>query len=263
MPLGCLPRVEATRHQGVMPVRSLRRCSEHAQINFHISSDKSPKHKTCDMLPLWVLSRNHLIIVGRINGGKTMDTDASSGGSIEQGATVVITHRVREGKHADYEKWLNEIAPICRAAPGHLDWHIILPISGLTETYTVLIRFDTRAHLQGWMESPARARLIEKVQPLFVTGDDFFISSGLDFWFTPGGAKAKVPVRWKQYLVTWSAIYPLALGVPLAIGPVLRLLGVPNNHLLTTLVVTGIVVFLMVYVVMPRYTKVIQRWLFT
>ncbi len=113
------------------------------------------------------------------------------------------------------------------------------------------------------LESPARARLIEKVQPLFVTGDDFFISSGLDFWFTPGGAKAKVPVRWKQYLVTWSAIYPLALGVPLAIGPVLRLLGVPNNHLLTTLVVTGIVVFLMVYVVMPRYTKLIQRWLFT
>ncbi len=62
------------------------------------------------------------------------------------------------------------------------------------------------------MESPTRARLIEKVQPLFVAGDDFF-SSGLDFWFSPAGAKAKVPVRWKQYLVTWSAIYPLVLGV--------------------------------------------------
>ena len=192
-----------------------------------------------------------------------MDMDASSEGSSNQGATVVITHRVREGKHADYERWLNEIGPICRASPGHLDWHIVRPISGLSETYTVIIRFDTRAHLQEWMESPARSRLIEKVQPLFVTGDDFFISSGLDFWFTPGGAKAKVPVRWKQYLVTWSAIYPLALGVPLVIGPVLQLLSVPNNHLLNTLVVTAIVVCLMVYVVMPRYTKLIQRWLFT
>ena len=148
-------------------------------------------------------------------------------------------------------------------SPGHLDWHIVRPISGLSETYTVIIRFDTRAHLQEWMESPARTRLIEKVQPLFVTGDDFFISSGLDFWFTPGGAKAKVPVRWKQYLVTWSAIYPLVLGVPLVVRTGSALLGVPNNHLLTTLVVTGIVVFLMVYVVMPRYTKLIQRWLFT
>lgn len=112
------------------------------------------------------------------------------------------------------------------------------------------------------MESPARARLIEKVRPLFVTGDDFFVSSGLDFWFTPGGAKAMVPVRWKQYLVTWSAIYPLVLGVPLVVGPLLSSLGAPDNQLLTTLIVTGTVVFLMVYVVMPRYTKLIKRWLF-
>lgn len=117
--------------------------------------------------------------------------------------------------------------------------------------------------MQAWMESPARAHLIEKAQPLFVTGDDFFISSGLDFWFTAEGAKAKVPVRWKQYLVTWSAIYSLVLGVPLVIAPVMRDLGVPNNHLLTTLFVTGTVVFLMVYVIMPHYTKLIQRWLFS
>jgi len=179
-----------------------------------------------------------------------------------EGATVVITHRLSNDKHAEYEKWLEEIAPLCKAFPGHLDWHIIRPIPGLTETYTVVIRFDTEAHLKGWMDSPTRARLIEKVRPLFVTGDDFFVSSGLDFWFTPAGAQAKVPVRWKQCLVTWSAIYPLVLGVPLLIVPVLRHMGVPDNNFITTLAVTGIVVFLMVYVVMPHFTKLIRQWLF-
>jgi hypothetical protein len=188
---------------------------------------------------------------------------ASEGTGDPGGATVVITHRVRQGKHADYERWLDEISPLCKTSPGHLDWQIVRPVPGLTETYTIIIRFDTRVHLQEWMESPTRARLIEKVQPLFVTGDDFFISSGLDFWFTPEGAKAKVPVRWKQFVVTWSAIYPLVLGVPLVIKPLLRILHVPDNHYLTTLAVTGTVVFLMVYLVMPRYTKFIQRWLFT
>jgi len=48
----------------------------------------------------------------------------------------------------------------------------------------------------------------------------------------------------------------------LAVSPVLRLLGVPDNYFLTTLVVTGAVVFLMVYIVMPHYTKLIRRWLF-
>jgi uncharacterized protein len=180
----------------------------------------------------------------------------------EEGAAAVITHRVRNDKHADYERWLNEIAPLCRASPGHLDWHIVRPVSGLTETYTVIIRFDTEAHLQEWMKSPTRARLIEKVQPLLVTGDDFYTSSGLDFWFTPTGAKAKVPIRWKQFLVTWSAIYPLVLGVPVVIAPLLRYLGASDNHFVTTLAVTGGVVFLMVYVVMPRYTRLVQRWLF-
>jgi antibiotic biosynthesis monooxygenase (ABM) superfamily enzyme len=108
-----------------------------------------------------------------------------------------------------------------------------------------------------------RADLIDKVRPLLVTGDDFFVSSGLDFWFAPAGAKAQVPVRWKQYVVTWSAIYPLVLGVPLVVSPVLQRLGIPDNRFLTTLAVTGVVVFLMVYIVMPRYTRLIKRWLFT
>lgn len=182
---------------------------------------------------------------------------------VHEGATAVITHSVRRDKHADYEAWLDEVGPICRRSPGHLDWHVVRPIPGLTQTYTFIIRFDTTGHLQQWMDSPERARLIEEVRPLLVTGDDFFISSGLDFWFTPGGANAKVPVRWKQYLVTWSAIYPLVLGVPLAVVPALRRVGFPDNPLLTTLAVTGTIVFLMVYVVMPRYTKLIKRWLFS
>ncbi len=191
-----------------------------------------------------------------------MNKDLAPEKSADQGATAVITHRVRNEKHAEYEKWLNEIAPPCKASPGYLDLHVVHPIAGLTETYTIIIQFDTKGHLQEWMESAARSRLIERVRPLLVKGDDYVISSGLDFWFNPPGSKAKVPVRWKQYLVTWSAIYPLVLGVPLVVIPILRHLGVPSNHFLTTLAVTGTVVFFMVYVVMPRYTRLIQRWLF-
>jgi uncharacterized protein len=112
------------------------------------------------------------------------------------------------------------------------------------------------------MESPERAHHIHAAEPLFVSGDDFFISSGLDFWFTPSEAKARVPVRWKQYVVTWSAIYPLALVVPMLVKPILRAAHAPEQNLLTTLVVTGCVVFLMVYAVMPRYTRLVRRWLF-
>lgn len=180
----------------------------------------------------------------------------------DEGATVVITHRVRDDRHQDYEDWLNEIGPLCRSYPGNLDWQIVRPIVGLTTTYTVIIRFATDDQLRHWMFSPDRKRLIEKVQPLLADEDTFYISSGLEFWFKPEGAKATMPVRWKQFLVTWSAIYPLALLTPIAVVPVLHRLGIPDNRYLTTLCVTGLVVLLMTYVVMPRYTRLIRRWLF-
>ncbi len=181
---------------------------------------------------------------------------------VDNGATAVITHRIQSGKESRYEEWLNEIGPLCRSSEGHLDWHVIRPIPGLTATYTVIIRFDTRRHLQNWMDSDHRSRLIEKVKPILSKDDDFFIQSGLDFWFTPEGARAKVPVRWKQFIVTWSAIYPLVLVVPFIIVPLLRHLGLSPHPYLDSLFISGTVVALMVYLIMPRYTKIVHRWLF-
>lgn len=178
------------------------------------------------------------------------------------GATVVITHRVQEGKEGDYDRWLDEIVPLCKASVGHLDLQIVRPISGLTTTCTVIIRFDAEDHLRQWMQSVDRQRLIERAQPLFAVNEDYTIQSGLDFLFTPPGSGAKAPVRWKQFLITWSVIYPLVLGVPLVVLPVLHALGLPNNKFLSALFVTATIVFLVVYVIMPRYTKLVRRWLF-
>ena len=182
--------------------------------------------------------------------------------SSDLGATVVITHHVRSDKHAEYEAWVDEISPLSRSAPGHLDWNLVRPIPGATETYAVIIRFETSEHVTAWMNSAERKRMMEKAQPLLVSEEQYSISSGLDFWFTPAGAKAKVPVRWKQYLLTWSVIYPMVLFVPRIVKPALGAIGFPSNALLNTLAVTAVIVYLMVYVVMPRYTRLVQRWLF-
>lgn len=144
----------------------------------------------------------------------------------------MITHRVRDDKHAEYENWMKEIGPLCMAAPGNLDLHIVRPVPGLTDTFTIIIRFDTNAHLQEWLHSPTRRLLISKASPMLVAGDDFRISSGLDFWFQPQLAHAKVPIRWKQFLVTWSAIYPLVMLVPPLVVPGLRYLGLPEHRFL-------------------------------
>jgi antibiotic biosynthesis monooxygenase (ABM) superfamily enzyme len=181
---------------------------------------------------------------------------------ITDGTTVVISHRIRDGFVAEYEAWLDEISAACRAAAGFVDWQIIRPIAPLSGTYTVVIRFDSQANVRTWMESATRAQFIERIKHCFENDDDFYIRSGLDFWFVPEGAKAKVPVAWKQYLITWSAIFPLSLVVQLTLIPLVHWLGQPENRVLDTLELSGTVVALMVFVVMPRYTKLVRKWLF-
>ncbi|MDP4240225.1 MAG: antibiotic biosynthesis monooxygenase [Bacteroidota bacterium] len=180
----------------------------------------------------------------------------------KEGASIVITHQIIDGKQSEYENWLDEIGPLCRNATGHLDWQIIRPIPTLTSTYTIIIRFDSIEHLKGWINSNERHRLIEKVGPLLDQGDNYFIRSGLDFLFTPLETNTKVPARWKQYLTTWSAIFPLSAFIPLIILPILRKLGIPSYHLIDSLFISGTIVLLMVYFVMPYYTKLIKKWLY-
>ena len=176
------------------------------------------------------------------------------------GATAVITHRIRPGMEAAYEAHVDEIKPVAASAPGYLDLQWIRPVPGLTDIYTIILRFDTEEHLKAWMGSAARTRWIERAAPLFAAGDDFFLTSGLDFWFAPKGA-TRIPARWKQFLISWSAIFPLVLGMTFVVKWMLGILNIPKNLLLTNLAVTGLVVFLMIYAVMPRYTKLVKRWL--
>lgn len=181
---------------------------------------------------------------------------------IQSGATAVITHLVVPGHEADYERWIDAIRPVVHRWPGHLDWHLIRPVAGVTRTFVVVLRFRDRAALEGWIGSAERKELIDQVRPILEAEDQFHIRSGLDFWFVPEGARAQVPVRWKQVLVTWSAIYPLVFVFPLIVFPVLRALGLPAHRALDTLVSTGLMVTLMVYVVMPHLTRLFRRWLF-
>ena len=180
----------------------------------------------------------------------------------DQGASVVISHHILEGKQKQYDAWLDEIGPLCRKSVGNIDWQIIRPIPNLTFRYTVISRFDTIENLKIWMESADRKKFIEKAKPLFAQDDQYVIKSGLDFLFSPEHENQKVPVKWKQYFVTWSAIYPLSILVPLIVLPIAKAMGLPDSKFINSFLVSGVIVFVMVYLLMPKYTALIRKWLY-
>jgi uncharacterized protein len=119
------------------------------------------------------------------------------------------------GRAPEYEAWLKEITPEALRFPGRRGVNVIRPhdASGM---YTIVLHFDTLEHLTAWLESDTRARLVEKVVALLVSGERIEIKSGVEFWFTPppGYRQAK---PYKQFLLTFSAIFPLTIVVPWAL----------------------------------------------
>jgi antibiotic biosynthesis monooxygenase (ABM) superfamily enzyme len=67
----------------------------------------------------------------------------------------------------------------------------------------------------------------------------------------------KRPPRYKIFLLTWLAIYPLITSILHFFARPLSLLPLP----IRTLVLTGALVYLMTYWVMPMLMKLFRKWL--
>lgn len=68
----------------------------------------------------------------------------------------------------------------------------------------------------------------------------------------------KRPQRYKLFLLTWLAIYPLITLILYFFNQPLNLLPLP----IRTLVLTGVLVYLMTYWVMPMLMKLFHSWLY-
>lgn len=67
----------------------------------------------------------------------------------------------------------------------------------------------------------------------------------------------KRPTRYKLFLLTWLAIYPLITIIMYFFGKYLNLLPLA----IRTLLLTGVLVYLMTYWVMPMLMRLFRNWL--
>jgi antibiotic biosynthesis monooxygenase (ABM) superfamily enzyme len=173
----------------------------------------------------------------------------------------VIRHTVTPGKDVEYEAWLREIVPVAGKAEGHRGVNVIRPHTG-SRTYTIALHFDALEHLEQWLASEIWKRLILKVQHLLQEGDHVEIRTGLEFWFRPPDSEQKHAKPYKQFLITLSAIFPLTMLVPWLLTPLFRAAPILRMPGITHFLVATVVVALMTYVVMPRYTRLMAAWLY-
>lgn len=172
--------------------------------------------------------------------------------------TVVVRRRVRPGCESAYEAWLGRLTAAAGALPGYLGAEFHRPASPGGD-YVSVFRFDSVAHLEAFEASDLRARFLAEVAPLVEADAVWQRMTGLELWFDPPkGTVVAQPSPHRMALVLIAVVFVLVLAINLAIGPLIAGWPLPLRLLLTV----TLQVVLMTYVIMPRLTRALARWIY-
>ncbi|MHC8382374.1 antibiotic biosynthesis monooxygenase [Pseudomonas sp. LB3P14] len=176
-------------------------------------------------------------------------------------ATLVVRHGTRQGSEDAYEAWLRKTVNTAKGYEGHLGVDVFRSHRDGIHLFTSVLRFSCTEKLQAWLDSEDRRLLVAEVQDLLADGDQLEVSQGREFWFTPETSQASPPPRWKQACITFLVILPLTLTVPLCWGPLFARVPWLGGYLQSNVVITLTIVLLVVYLFMPRVTRLFAPWL--
>lgn len=173
--------------------------------------------------------------------------------------TVVVSRRVRPGCEAAYEAWLNRLIADAAALRGFLGAKVQRPAAGEPPVYTSVFRFDSLDNLRAFEGSDLRRRALAEVSDLVEADAVWSRLTGLELWFAPPpGTVVPQPSRFRMALVMIVVVY----GLVLSIGKAVALLLASSPPALRLLVTIVVEVFLMTYVLMPRLTRWLARWIY-
>lgn len=124
-------------------------------------------------------------------------------------ASAVISTRVKAGREAEYLAWERKIAAVQSRARGLQGYRFEPPMPGVQEDFVAILRFDSEANLQAWLDSAERRKLIEEAAPLTEEFHARLTRSGFEQWFRDDtGAASRAPV-WKMDMLVLLLLYPI------------------------------------------------------
>ena len=134
---------------------------------------------------------------------------------------------------------------------------MIKPNSPTQPKFITFFRFDSYMNLAQWEDSAVRQRWLQLADEMAESENEIQRQPGLEFWFTPDPS-TPTPPRYKMAIVLTLVIFILSkIFTPIIKG---LLKGLPP--ILGQFITVAIQVILMTYIILPRLTKLLSRWLF-
>jgi uncharacterized protein len=125
--------------------------------------------------------------------------------------SVVISTRIKPGQETAYRAWEQRIAAAQSKAAGFQGYRFEPPVPGMQDDWLAILRFDTEANLQAWLDSPERQKLLEEASAFHEEFHARIARTGFDQWFPVAAGDAPAPARavWKQNMLVLLMLYPV------------------------------------------------------
>jgi uncharacterized protein len=211
-------------------------------------------------LESWLTSNMRSELIGR--GAGLFDGPASQNvlvsGDEPDLVTVVVSHPVSPSDEDAFLAWQGRVTDAERGFAGFRGAELFRPVAGVQDEWTALYRFDSDEHLDAWLDSPERRRLLNEGKRF----KDFSlkrISAPFGSWFAPSGGDGggEAPAQWKTAFSVLVGLYPTVVLLTLAISEIWK-----KAELWESLLIGNILsVSLLTWVVMPVVTRALRFWL--
>jgi antibiotic biosynthesis monooxygenase (ABM) superfamily enzyme len=148
------------------------------------------------------------MLIGHDDVHLVADTNA---GVLPAPASVVISTRIKPGQEAAYREWERRIAGAQARSPGFQGYRFEPPIPGVQDDWLTILRFDSEANLQIWLNSPERKKLVDEAAAFTEEYHTRIVRTGFDQWFHVGDRDTASPPAWKQNMVVLMTLYPVVM----------------------------------------------------
>jgi len=171
-------------------------------------------------------------------------------------ASSVFAYRVRPDREAEFEDWRRRIFAEMQKFEGFLGVETFTAIEDAEPEFIVVVRFDSRPHLDAWLQSRARQEFLRELGGYVHHFAVRRIGSGFEGWFDVSPNTAP-PARWRQALIVLSALFPVIMVMRHLLAPIFEMLPLAAAFL----ILLALDLAFLTYVVMPHYTRAMNFWL--